>query len=308
MLVFVVIFSAVAFVVLAALFIIPILVLSHLLGRRFNQEQFESADYGITSKRITLKTDDGLNLAAWRTQSENVKGTVIIISGIQNPSVTAYFGCAKMYADNGWDSLLIEMRARSLSEGETIGFGMTEWRDVKAGVNFLMSDIRAKDLPIVAMGTSMGGGTVITAAGELREITAVIALSAFSSFTNMIAEVMPVFGIPKFIAHMTKPFFKFHTGFRLGFDVLKYTPLYGIEKLGPRPLLLMHSTGDTEVSFSQHEKLLEKAKACNVKIKTFTREGDEHFIFSSENIKNPAQDTEAYQSIMDFLNDLHMSR
>ncbi len=53
--------------------------------------------------------------------------TVIILSGIENPSVTAFFGYAKMLADNGWDSLLIEMRARNLSEGEKIGLGYTEW-------------------------------------------------------------------------------------------------------------------------------------------------------------------------------------
>lgn len=31
-----------------------------------------------------------------------------------------------MLSDNGWDCLLIEMRARSLSEGNDIGLGMTE--------------------------------------------------------------------------------------------------------------------------------------------------------------------------------------
>ena len=90
-----------AFLFLAILILLPVIISRSILGRRFDQKQFDSTDYGITSRRITLKTDDGLNLAAWRTQSsiETTKGTIIIISGIANPSVTAYFGFAKMFAD-----------------------------------------------------------------------------------------------------------------------------------------------------------------------------------------------------------------
>ena len=290
---------------LGTLILIPVIVMPMFLGQRFEREQFYSIDFGIESERVTITTDDSLALAAWRTKAQAgaTKGTVIILSGIQNPSVTAFFGYAKMFSDNGWDTLLIEMRARSQSEGDEIGLGMTEWLDVKAGVDFLSLDENVKKLPIVAMGTSMGGGTVIIAAGELPRINAVISISAFSTFADLFVDNMSMFGIPKFLGIMDIPFLNLYIGFHFGFDALKYSPINGIAKLGKRPILMMHSTGDTQVPYSEFERLLKAAESKGVQVTTFTREGDFHFICYDEYFDNPAQDTEFSRAIIHFLAD-----
>ena len=295
--------GAVVIVAVIGLIVIPIVISHKFLGRRFQQKQYDPSDYGVAFERITLKTDDGLNLAAWRTwaNTESAKGTIIILSGIMNPSVTAYFGFAKMFADNDWDSLLVEMRARSLSEGTTTGFGMTEWLDVKAAVELLADDKAVCTLPIVAMGTSMGGATVLTAAGELPGINAVISLSAFATFTDMAVELLPAYGVPKFIARIDRPFINMVLGFRLGFDVIKYSPIKGLAKLGSRPLLLMHTTEDAEIPYSQFEKLLNVAQENNIQVTTFTREGCHHFVCYSEHFLHPMRDKEFGQFILDFL-------
>ena len=299
----VIIITAITLVVLfvALLVAIPNMVMPMFLGQRFEQEQYDSLDYGISSERITLATDDSLSIAAWRTRADDTKGTVIILSGIQNPSVTAFFGYAKMLADNGWDSLLIEMRARSESEGDEIGFGMTEWLDVKAGVDFLSNDTDVKDLPIVTMGTSMGGGTVIIAAGELPEIDAVISMSAYSSFSDLFVDYMEMSGVPRAIGVMDTPFVNMYLGFHFGFDALNYSPINGIAKLGERPILMMHSTEDTQVPYSHFETLLKEANQSNIDVSTFIREGDEHFICYEQFFNDPAQDVEFCEAILDFL-------
>jgi fermentation-respiration switch protein FrsA (DUF1100 family) len=271
------------------------------LGKRFEQEQHLSTDYGIESERITLQTDDGLGIAAWRTRATRSNGTVIILSGIENPSVTAFFGYAKMLADNGWDALLIEMRARSESEGKEIGLGFTEWLDVKAGVDFLTRDEAVKDLPIVAMGTSMGGSVAITAAGELPEIDAVISLSAFSNVIDLIVHFISSAGVPRFLAMADVPFINEYLGNRFGFDKLKYSPLNGICKLGERPILMMHSTEDSQVPYSEFEKLLAGAEKNNVNVTTFIREGNIHFICYDVFFDDPAGDVEFSEAVLKFL-------
>jgi hypothetical protein len=281
---------------------IPFVVMPMFLGQRYEQNQHDSLEYGIASERITLTTDDSLSIAVWRTRAEDPQGTVIILSGLQNPSVTAFFGYAKMLADNGWDSLLIEMRARSLSEGDEIGFGMTEWRDVKAGVDYLVSDPDAKDLPIVALGTSMGAGAVIIAAGEVPEIDAVISMSAFSSWPDLFMDNMAMFGIPKAVGVMDMPFLNAYMGFHFGFGALKYSPVNGIAKLGDRPILMMHSTGDTQVPFAEFEKLLNAAEQNEIDVTTFIRKGDEHFICYEQYVDKPTLDTEFSGTILEFLN------
>lgn len=301
----IVIIAAIVLLVLFVAFLVvtPFLVMPSFLGQRYEQQQYDSLDYGIPSERITLQTDDSLAIAAWRTRANDTKGTFIILSGIQNPSVTAFFGYAKMLADNGWDSLLIEMRARSESEGDEIGLGMTEWLDVKAGIDFLSEDADVKDLPLVAMGTSMGGGTVIIAAGELPEIDAVISISAFSSFAELFVSYMEMSGIPKVISVLQTPFVNLYFGLHFGFDALNYSPIKGIAKLEERPILIMHSTGDTQVPYSQFETLRKAAEKNNINTDVFIREGDEHFVCYEQYHDDPAQDTEFSQAILSFLED-----
>ena len=290
-----------AVLLLALLAGIPFAVMPSFLGQRFEQQQYDPAAFGVQAQRITLETDDALHLAAWRTQVAEPRGTVILLSGIQNPSVTAFFGYAKMLADNGWDALLIEMRARSQSEGDEIGFGMTEWRDVKAGVDYLAADGRAQNLPIVAMGTSMGAGTVLIAAGELPRIDAVITASAFSSWADLFVDNMSMFGAPKVLGLMDMPFLNLYLGAHFGFDTLQYSPVNGLAKLGDRPILMMHSTGDTQVPYREFEQLMNVALKNKIQVTTMVRPGDEHFICYDQYFKDPVQDVKFSTAVLSFL-------
>ena len=293
----------IAIIIIAILIVIPIFTMSLFLGQRYELPQHHSADFGIESEHITLTTYDGLALSAWRTYTKNgpVNGTVIIISGLQNPSVTAFFGYANMLAENGWDALLIEKRARGLSEGESIGFGITEWLDVKAGVTFLDADEHAGHLPIVAMGTSAGGATVIIAGGEIPRIDGVIAVSAYSNFVDLYVDGISMMGLPRFLGIMSIPFMHLRMGLHFGFNRLNLTPANGIAKLGERPILLMHSTEDWQVPFSHFERLRQAAEENNVPITTFVREGDWHFVCYDRYITNPSRDVEFAEAIMQFL-------
>ena len=293
--------SVLVVLLLALLAGIPFMVMPNFLGQRFEQQQYDPAQFGVEAERITLTTDDALNLAAWRTQAAKPRGTVILLSGIQNPSVTAFFGYAKMLADNGWDSLLVEMRARSQSEGDEIGFGMTEWRDVKAGVDYLAADARAQNMPIVAMGTSMGAGTVLIAAGELPRIDAVITASAFSSWSDLFVDNMSMFGAPKLLGIMDMPFLNLYLGAHFGFDALQYSPVNGLAKMGERPVLMMHSTGDTQVPYREFERLMDVALENKIQVNTMVRPGDEHFICYDQYSSDPVQDIKFSTTVLSFL-------
>lgn len=288
--------------IMGFLIAIPNIIMPMFVGQRYEPEQYNSSDFGIESEEINLKTEEGLELVAWRTKALKPRGTVTILSGMQGPSVTDFFGYAKMLADNNWDSLLIEMRAIGKSEGDEIGLGMMEWKDVKAGVEYIKNDEEMKELPIVAMGTSMGGATSIVAASQVKDIDGVISMSSFSSFQEIFEFYMSE-KVPEFICKMDAPFLSAYLGFHYGFDKLKYTPIKNISKLGERPILLMHSTEDSQIPFSQYENLLSEAKKNNVDVTEFIRQGDEHFICYEKYSKNPEEDVEFYNSIINFLND-----
>jgi len=310
--------------VFAALVAMPVYGALLFLDERFEQEQHDSLDYGIESEHIVLTTEDGLNLAAWRTYAvgedsdadpnadttaegsapaqDAPKGTVIILSGIQRPSVTEFFGYAQMLSQHGWDALLIEKRARGLSEGESIGFGFTEWKDVQAGVNYLDADPRAGDAPIIVMGTSAGGSTALIAMAEVPRIDGVISISAYTTFTDAYVDNVVEMGVPRFIANATRPFMNLFLDLRFGSEVAQKTPIAALGSRDGRPLLLMHSTEDTQVPFTHHEQFIQQsARGTDWPLYTFVREGNWHFVCYDRYVESPANDTEFSQAILDFL-------
>lgn len=281
------------------LFLIPSAMINEMASRHMEVTICNPSDYNVSAKRLTLETNDQLKLAAWHVRAnEESKGTIILLSGIQKPSVTEFFGYSKMFADNGYDSLLIEMRAHGDSDGNLVCLGMKEWLDVKAGVDFILADNKLKDLPIIAFGTSMGGGAALIAAGEIPEIDGVISCSAFSSWTDVFIDNMKLFGVPDAFTALDKPFINAYLAFTYGFNNLKFTPLNAMKKLNNRPVLLMHSTEDSQVPYTNFERLM---KVAPLNVETFIREGNEHFICYEQYATDPTMDKAFSEAILNFL-------
>lgn len=255
---------------------------------------YEASDFGVEATELTLTAEDGVKLAAWQVDAAEPRAAVVIVSGIQNPSVTAFFPHAAMLQARGYSSVLVEMRAHGASEGDLISMGMEEYLDVRAAVWHLKA--RDPDLPVVAFGVSMGGATAINAVGETPEIEALISLSAFSSWPDVFADNMELLGFPKPLCAAEKPFVRLYMGFTYGFDHLHIQPLEEIRKLDGRPALLMHAKGDTQVPYANFERLAEAAPQAE----TYVVEGDNHFICDAHFLE-PEQDAAYARTLLDFL-------
>ncbi len=296
----IVIISVIALIVLiiAGLAIIPPIIMKDMIHLHVDQETYSPSRYGIEAAEVGLTTDDGYRLASWEVKAENPRGIVIFLSGIHNPSVTAFFGHAKMLADNGYSSLLIEMRSHGKSEGDKIFVGTREYLDTKAGVQYIKGQKEYEGVPVIVFGVSMGGATAINSIGEIPEIDGLISISAFSSWPDAFCDNMVNMGMPSFLAAIEKPFVKLYMGFEYGFGSLKINPLNEIKKLNGRPALLMHSTGDTQVPYRSFERL---KKAAPGQFDIFVREGDYHFICKDESFEEPWTDEEYSGTILSFL-------
>jgi fermentation-respiration switch protein FrsA (DUF1100 family) len=277
---------------------IPIQIISKMTNYHSTFEIYDSAMFGVKSNEIELMTEDGLKLAAWEVETSEPKGAVIFISGIHNPSVTYFFPHAQMMENNGYSSLLVELRAHGKSEGEKISLGMQEYLDVKAGVEYLKSNEKYKDLPIIVFGVSMGGATAINSIGQIDEIDGVISLSAYSNWADVFCDNMVELGVPRFVAEIEKLFVWLYLGFDYGFDKIAINPLNEIKKLDGRPALLMHSKGDSQVPFESYERLIATAEDD---VSTYVREGNYHFITYDGYSNKPWADTEYSETILDFL-------
>lgn len=72
---------------------------------------YEASEFNLTSQTRYLTTTDGLSIIAHEVKAEEPKAVIIFLSGIHNPSVTAFFGHAKMLLAHDYASFLVEMRA-----------------------------------------------------------------------------------------------------------------------------------------------------------------------------------------------------
>ncbi|GHU69974.1 hypothetical protein AGMMS49992_01530 [Clostridia bacterium] len=252
----------------------------------------------LTAEEIQLTTDDGYHIQAWFAPSRapTTKAAVIFLSGIQGPSVTYYFPHAAWLAGEGYASLPLEMRAHGGSDGERIGLGITEVEDVRAAVRYLRQQLPG--VPIVVFGVSMGGAAAINSFGEIPEISALISLSAYTSWPDEFSQMMNgYYGVPKFLAVAAKPFVWLYTGFTFGFDKLDVNPLEEIQKANGRPMLLMHSLEDSTVSYENYETLSEAVPEAE----SFLRGGDSHLILDWNLIMTPWEDTAYAEAILSFL-------
>jgi fermentation-respiration switch protein FrsA (DUF1100 family) len=287
-----------AVIVVAGFAAIPPIVMKDMVLLHVDVSEMPPEQFGVEAEEVWLTTEDGLRLISWEVKADDPRGIVIFLSGIHNPSVTAYFGHAKMMADNGYSSLLIEMRSHGRSEGSKIYVGTREYLDTKAGVEYIKSQPAYKDLPVIVFGVSMGGATAINSIGEIPDIDGLISVSAFSSWEDAFCDNMIVMGFPPIAAKMEKPFVRLYMGLEFGFGSIRISPVNEIKKLDGRPALLMHSTEDSQIPFASFERL---KKAATGQVETFVRTGDHHMMCMEEHFTEPWKDEEYAGAILSFL-------
>lgn len=284
----------------AALFFIPRLMIGPMINIHVTYGQiFDPEDHGLTAQDLSLTSSDGLVLEAYEVPHEQPRGVVIFMTGIHNPSVTAFYGHAKMLHDEGFASVLLEVRAHGRSEGRRIGLGYHEVKDVEAAVRHIKEQPLYRDLPIAVFGLSMGGAVAVNAAAHIEDVDLLIALSAYSSFTDAFLDNMRNMGVPRFLLGLQKPFIDQYLRSQYGKDLMSLTPVESIALLGDKPALLMHSTGDSQVPFESFKRLTARVPRH---VQTWTVEGDNHFILPDDGFWRPYDHEEYKTVILDFLN------
>ena len=284
---------AVVMVAAIAAYAVVAIKMHSLLDCRCTGEPYEASDYGVESAEVKLTSADGIKLTAYEVRVERPKGVVICLGGIHSPTVTKWYGHSRLFADNGYSSLLLDLRSHGASEGKGIYAGTREWMDVDAAVEYIASQQYYQGVPIVVMGLSMGAATAVVSVGKNSQIDALISLSSYSewgyNFDRNVEQKMPAV-----VAKLLSPFVALVTKMRFG-SMADITPERMIANLGSRPALLVHSLGDRLVPFESFERLT----AVAPQVERWVLRGDNHCII--DQFDSPQQDTEYCHRIIDFL-------
>jgi dienelactone hydrolase len=128
---------------------------------------------GLAYEDIRLKTQDGIELAAWYIPSRN-GAAVIAVHGF-NGNRTHVIYHADALAKRGYGVLALDMRAHGESGGDKFAASWTSDLDVLATVDYLQRRPDVQPDRIGALGLSSGAHAILYAAARSPSIKALIA-------------------------------------------------------------------------------------------------------------------------------------
>ena len=203
------------------------------------REEFE----GIPKEDVSIMSKDGHALRGYYIERypEGNKVIILVHGYTANHIISAQF--ISLFADEGFNVLLIDQRGHGRSEGTYASYGFHERDDLDAWVEFVRRRA-GKDALIGLHGQSMGGGTVLMYAGISQYVKFIIADCPYSDMEELMKYQL------KQLNHV--PLFPF---MGLLDRSLKKTAKFSMRQVKPIdevkdkdiPLLLIHGNKDTFV-------------------------------------------------------------
>ena len=216
------------------------------------------ADVGLGYETVTLRSEDGLVLAAWWVEggpSDEVGSprAAVLVHGFGGDKSEDYvLETAPVYARAGFGVLMIDLRAHGGSEGDRITLGYDETRDVRAAVAWLGK--RGFDEGnVVLHGWSMGGAAVLRAAPGTG-VAAVVEEAAYADLPPLLRQRLPeASGLPAFFT----PGVVWAGEALLGIEAREVRPEEAAGRLSKEgtPLMIVHSPDDDVVPFGHAEAI-----------------------------------------------------
>ena len=236
-------------------------------------------DYALPAQRIEFTAPDGTRRVGWfipgsdPTPSDAVaagfiqqdgsqprtspRPTVLLLSGYGG-SKAGMLRQANLLHERGYNTLLFDFRNRGESEGDAVTLGYYEQDEALAALAYLRTRPEVDPKRIGVLGASMGAATAIMAAAKSDELRAVVADSPFKSAGSVVAQSFEHFiSLPPFpYAPITLQF----VAWRTGITPSHLVPLEVVDRISPRPLLLVHGTADTSINYEASQALYAQAR------------------------------------------------
>lgn len=148
----------------------------------------------------------------------------------------------------GFTVLLMDFYGHGMERGVPVTLGYREVDDFLGAVAYVNE--RAPAAAVGAIGFSMGAAVVIQGAARDERVQAIVADSPFATHRDVVAaqfrQLVPLLPPDPFLA-LADPLLHRRAGYRFG----EVEPLREVAAIAPRPLLIIHSTGDKIIPY-QH--------------------------------------------------------
>jgi dipeptidyl aminopeptidase/acylaminoacyl peptidase len=210
---------------------------------------------GLPYKDVTFPTTDGLTLRGWFVPAEQPDAPAIVYAPATSHDQRSGLSLVPAFHEAGYHVLLFSYRGHALSDGRKgqFTYGDIESQDVDAAVQFLRETEGFER--IAAVGHSVGAVSAILSAARNPQIEAVVAVAPFTCVAEVWQTSRPAV-VPSFVLDWTL----WVAEKTRGFDREEVCPLSVVERIAPRPLLLIHGTDDRRITEEQMRRLFGAAE------------------------------------------------
>jgi fermentation-respiration switch protein FrsA (DUF1100 family) len=208
-------------------------------------------------ERVEITSFDGLTLRGRYYEYAKGAPVEILFPGYEGTSERDLCGGVQRCFALGRSALLVDQRASGESDGHVITFGINERKDCLKWIDFLIEKF-GKDIKIMLGGVSMGGATVLMAAGEdlPDNVVCVLGDCAYSSAKEIIQKIVQDMHLN---ATLVYPFIKLGAKLFGHFNLEEASPLQAMTTC-KIPVILFHGDEDAFVPYEMSEKIY---AACN---------------------------------------------
>ncbi|MBR7185245.1 MAG: alpha/beta hydrolase [Clostridia bacterium] len=212
---------------------------------------------------VEIKAEDGLTLRARYYEYAPGAPIEIMFHGYRGDGERDLSGGIERCFALGRSILLVDQRASGISDGRVVTFGIRERKDCLRWVDYAVSRF-GPTVKLILTGVSMGGATVLMAAGEPLppNVICVLADCSFTSPKAIISKVIRDMGLPMLLY----PFIRLGARLFGGFDPEETSPLEAVRACAV-PVLFFHGSADSFVPSAMSEELF---AACPVSQKRLT--------------------------------------
>ncbi len=250
-------FLALIIVLLLLLIIVAYLGSNYLIARRKPDPATSPKDYGLDFEEVSFTAGDGIKLGGWYIPANHSARTIIFCAGA-NGSIDPDVIYAPWFHAANFNVLMFDWRAHGRSAGSITTLGYHERYDLIAAVEFAKSNGAHR---IGVLGFSMGGAVALSTAAVTPSIEAVAIDGAFVHVLSAVAGGLIERGLADWLADALARLFLITTNLRLGINLFEIDPARWIDRIAPRPLLLIYGDRDPYVSKSEIDQLANRANA-----------------------------------------------
>ena len=204
---------------------------------------------------ISIQVDDGHTLSGWYMPAEASDKAVIFVHGhgADRHEGMRWF---KAIHQAGFNILAFDLRNQGKSAKSFSTMGYFEKRDVIGALDYLQQQRQIQSIGI--FGISMGAATSIMAMVDDSRIAAGVFEAGWANLDDLYSEIIEQhMGLPSF---PLLPLTTWMLEQRTGLEMAKLNPEDMLADIAPRPVFIIHCSGDNLISFSHGERNYAAAK------------------------------------------------